>query len=109
MELSKFLLYYAILLQAIFCIYIFNPKMEWALMVGSFYLIILFTYGLTSELYKTTDQLNPFVEIFKVDKSNNRLDQIGNRTKYKRLHYIFDSDSRDFKYSDNQTGNKLRR
>lgn len=65
MELSKFLLYYAILLQAIFCIYIFNPKMEWALMVGSFYLIILFTYGLTSELYKTVGQSNRFVDAFK--------------------------------------------
>ena len=73
MELSKFLLYYAILLQAIFCIYIFNPKMEWALMVGSFYVMVLFTYGLTSELYKTTDQKttdqpNPFVEAFKSSK-----------------------------------------
>ena len=68
MELSKFLLYYAILLQAIFCIYIFNPKMEWALMVGSFYVMVLFTYGLTSELYKTTDQPNPFVEAFKSSK-----------------------------------------
>lgn len=66
MELSKFLLYYAILLQAIFCIYIFNPKMEWALMAGSFYLMVLFTYGLTSELYKNTDQ--PFVNAFKSSK-----------------------------------------
>ena len=65
MELSKFLLYYAILLQAIFCIYIFNPKMEWALMVSSFYVIILFTYGLTSELYKTVGQSNRFVDAFK--------------------------------------------
>jgi hypothetical protein len=65
MELSKFLLYYAILLQAVFCIYIFNTKMEWALMIGSFYLMILFTYGLTSELYKVADQSNLFVEAFK--------------------------------------------
>ena len=68
MELSKFLLYYAILLQAIFCIYIFNPKMEWALMIGSFYVMVLFTYGLTSELYKITDQPNQFVEAFKSSK-----------------------------------------
>ena len=27
--------------------------MEWALMVGSFYLMVLFAYGLTSELYKS--------------------------------------------------------
>ena len=65
MDISKFLLYYAILLQAIFCIYIFNPKTEWALMVGSFYVLVLFTYGLTSELYKTSDQANRFVDVFK--------------------------------------------
>ena len=68
MDLSKFLLYYAILLQIIFCIYIFNPKMEWALMTGSFYVMVLFAYGITSELYKTSDQTNRFVDAFKSSK-----------------------------------------
>ena len=35
--------------------------MEWALMVGSFYLMVLFAYGLTSELYKYTNT-NKFLQ-----------------------------------------------
>jgi hypothetical protein len=42
--------------------------MEWALMVGSFYVMVLFTYGLTSELYKTVGQSNLFVDAFKSTK-----------------------------------------
>ena len=51
-ELSKFMLYYALILQLFFCIYLFNDKLEWVMLIGSFYISILFAYGLISELYK---------------------------------------------------------
>jgi hypothetical protein len=52
-ELSKFLLYYALIIQLFFCVYLFNDKLEWVVLIGSFYISILFAYGLISELYKT--------------------------------------------------------
>lgn len=56
-ELSKFLLYYALIIQLFFCVYLFNDKLEWVVLIGSFYISILFAYGLISELYKTN--VNP--------------------------------------------------
>lgn len=54
-ELSKFMLYYTQVILLIFCIYLFNDKLEWILLISSFYMTILFTYGLTSELYKSDE------------------------------------------------------
>lgn len=51
-ELSKFMLYYALIVQLFFCLYLFNDKLEWVMLIGSFYISILFAYGLISELYK---------------------------------------------------------
>lgn len=50
-ELRKFMLYYALIAQLFFCVYLFNDKLEWVMLIGSFYISILFAYGLISELY----------------------------------------------------------
>jgi hypothetical protein len=49
------MLYYALIVQLIFCLYLFNDKLEWVMLIGSFYISILFTYGLISELYKNVE------------------------------------------------------
>jgi len=54
-ELSKFMLYYALIAQLFFCAYLFNDKLEWVMLIGSFYISILFAYGLISELYKVNE------------------------------------------------------
>lgn len=64
-ELSKFLLYYALIIQIFFCVYLFNDKLEWVMLIGSFYISILFAYGLISELYKT-DESPKFISDSKI-------------------------------------------
>lgn len=50
MYLGRFFLYYGIAIQILFCMFIFNPKLEWALFVAMFYAGILFIFGLASEI-----------------------------------------------------------
>lgn len=50
MYLGRFFLYYGIAIQILFCMFIFNPKLEWALFIAMFYAGILFIFGLASEI-----------------------------------------------------------
>ena len=50
MDLGHFFLYYGIAFQVLFCLFIFNPKLEWALLIAMFYACILFVFGLASEI-----------------------------------------------------------
>ena len=50
MYLGRFFLYYGIAIQVLFCMFIFNPKLEWALFIAMFYAGILFIFGLASEI-----------------------------------------------------------
>lgn len=67
-ELSKFMLYYALIAQLFFCAYLFNDKLEWVMLIGSFYISILFAYGLISELYKL-DEPPKFISESEILKS----------------------------------------
>jgi len=64
MDLGRFFLYYWIAIQILFCMFIFNPKLEWALLIAMFYTIILFIFGLASEI--NTQTPNPFMDKFLV-------------------------------------------
>ena len=50
MFLGRLFLYYGIAIQILLCLFIFNPKLEWALFVAMFYTGILFIFGLASEI-----------------------------------------------------------
>lgn len=62
MDLGRFFLYYGIAFQILFCLFIFNPKLEWALLIAMFYACILFVFGLASEI--NTQVPNPFMVKF---------------------------------------------
>lgn len=62
MDLGRFFLYYGIAFQILFCMFIFNPKLEWALLIAMFYTIILFIFGLASEINMQVP--NPFMDKF---------------------------------------------
>jgi hypothetical protein len=62
MEIARFFLYYGLIMHITFCMFIFNPKLEWALLIAMFYTIILFIYGLASAINKATQ--NAFVYRF---------------------------------------------
>ena len=61
MEVGKFFLYYSIILQVILCMFLFNTKLEWPLLICSFYVMLLFAYGLMLEIKGDT---NVFVDGF---------------------------------------------
>ncbi len=63
MELERFFLYYGITLQIILCIFLFNTKLEWALLISMFYITIIFTYGLVSEI-SNQSSTNEFIHNF---------------------------------------------
>jgi len=50
MKAGKFFLYYSIILQVILCMFLFNTKLEWSLLIGTFYVMLLFSYGLILEI-----------------------------------------------------------
>jgi hypothetical protein len=50
MKTGKFFLYYSIILQVILCMFLFNTKLEWSLLIGTFYVMLLFSYGLILEI-----------------------------------------------------------
>lgn len=52
MNLGYFFLYYGIIIQIIFCMFIFNPKLEWAILISMFYTSILLIFGIASEINK---------------------------------------------------------
>jgi uncharacterized membrane protein len=62
MDLGRFFLYYGIAIQIIFCMFIFNPKLEWAVLIAIFYTVILFIFGLASEI--NSQQPNAFMQKF---------------------------------------------
>lgn len=62
MDLGRFFLYYGIAIQILFCMFIFNPKLEWALLVAIFYTVILFIFGLASEI--NSQEPNAFMNKF---------------------------------------------
>jgi len=55
------MLYYTQVILLFFCMYLFNDKLEWIILISSFYMTILFTYGLTSELYKAESENLHFI------------------------------------------------
>jgi len=61
MDLGRFFLYYGLVLQIILSLFLFNTKLEWALLISLFYIIILFLFGFASELTITT---NDFINAF---------------------------------------------
>ena len=63
MDLGRFFLYYGIAFQILFCLFIFNPKLEWALLIAMFYAYILFLFGLASEI-NTKQTTNAFMDKF---------------------------------------------
>lgn len=74
MEAGKFFLYYSIVLQIILCMYLSNQKLEWPLLIGSFYVMLLFTYGLILEIKDPNTSL--FMDEFKSSRAIREIGQI---------------------------------
>jgi hypothetical protein len=74
MKAGKFFLYYSIVLQIILCMYLSNPKLEWPLLIGSFYVMLIFMYGLILEIKDITT--NPFMDEFKSSRAIREIGQI---------------------------------
>lgn len=74
MEAGKFFLYYSIILQIILCMYLSNPKLEWPLLIGSFYVMLLFMYGLILEIKDPNTSL--FMNEFKSSRAIKEIGQI---------------------------------
>jgi hypothetical protein len=86
-ELSKFMLYYALIVQLFFCAYLFNDKLEWVMLIGSFYISILFAYGFISELY-TRDEAPKFISESEMFKSIGGLFNTITANKFNIMSYL---------------------
>jgi hypothetical protein len=62
MDLGRFFLYYGLVLQIILSLFLFNTKLEWALLISLFYIIILFLFGFASEIPAPAP--NGFIDAF---------------------------------------------
>jgi len=80
MDLGHFFLYYGIVFQILFCMFIFNPKMEWALLIAMFYACILFIFGLASEINAKSPNvfMNKFMQFHAVKSIVDIIDEYAN-------------------------------
>jgi hypothetical protein len=63
LDSSRFLLYYSTALQSLLCLYIFNPKMEWIVLVSIFFVMIIYGFGLISSINKGSPFVTSFVNL----------------------------------------------